>query len=94
MEDFVDAAGAYPTLSQQLQNDEKVYAMLKSRGFECSAVLIRKRYCALYRGKRTSNGAGVLLKTYESKLRMQRSREFLNLLAGTGAYLSHLLIYC
>lgn len=91
MDDFVDAAASYPTLSQQLQHDEKVYAMLKSRGYECSSVLIRKRYCALYRGKRTSNGAGVLLKTYESKLRMQRSREFLNLLAGTGTYISQLL---
>ena len=85
MEDFQDSAGAYPTLAQQILHDEKICAMLRQRGYECSAVLIRKRFCALYRGKRLSDGANVLFKTYESRLRMQRGRTFLNLLAGTGS---------
>ena len=84
MEDYSGCGGTEPTPFEQLQHDEKVYAIIRQRGYECSAVLIRTRFCALYRGTRLSDGGEVLLKTYESKLRMQRARDFLKRLAGTG----------
>ena len=70
---------------QPSRRDEGRQSALTAQGYTALSILIRKRYCTVYRGRRISDGAPVLLKSYTSRSRLLRSRAFLHHLSGTGA---------
>lgn len=75
---------------QPSRRDDGRQSALKAQGYTALSILIRKRYCTIYRGRRISDGAPVLLKSYSSRSRLLRSRTFLHHLSGTGAHIIRL----
>lgn len=82
---MVDAPDVHSPAPRAERMEAGLEKMLGTHGYTSIQLLLRKKYAAIYRGRRLADGASVLLKCYGSRLRYLRSRTFLTRLSGTGA---------